>query len=70
MPDAADVTALLAEEPDVARRVAEMLDVACAQARAVVRRHAGVIRRLAELLVDREIVSGAKVEALMAGKVP
>ncbi|WP_159994026.1 AAA family ATPase [Roseomonas sp. 18066] len=68
MPDTANVPALLAEQPDVARGVAGMLDAAYAEARAVVRRHAGVIRRLADLLVDREIVSGAQVEALMAGK--
>jgi cell division protease FtsH len=68
MPDAADVPALLVEEPDVARRVAEMLDAAYAEARAVVRRHATVIRRLADLLVDREIVSGAEVEAMVAGE--
>ncbi|MDJ0390066.1 AAA family ATPase [Roseomonas sp. E05] len=68
MPDAADVPTLLAEQPDVARRVAGMLDAAYAEARTVVRRHAAVIRRLADLLVDREIVSRAEVEALVAGE--
>ncbi|WP_419898644.1 hypothetical protein [Roseomonas sp. USHLN139] len=67
MPDPADVPALLAEQPDVAHGVAQMLDEGYAEARAVVRRHAEVIRRLAQLLVDREIVSGTEVEALVAG---
>ncbi|WBV42518.1 AAA family ATPase [Pseudoroseomonas cervicalis] len=67
-PEPADVPALLAGHPKVARRVAGMLEAAYSEARAVVRRHAGVIRRLADLLVDREIVSGAEVEAVVAGR--
>ncbi|ONG59163.1 hypothetical protein BKE38_00375 [Pseudoroseomonas deserti] len=52
MPDPADVPTLLAEEPDVARRVTGRLDAACADARTAVRRHAGLLRRLASRLAS------------------
>ncbi|MDJ0388279.1 AAA family ATPase [Roseomonas sp. E05] len=66
LPDAAGVPALLAARPDVARRVGEMLDAAYAETRSVVRRHGLAICRLADLLVAKETVPGAEIEALVS----
>ncbi|ONG57891.1 hypothetical protein BKE38_03745 [Pseudoroseomonas deserti] len=60
MPGPADVPALLAEQPDVAHGVAGMLDAAYAAARAVARRHAEVIRRLAQFAGGTRDCNGAR----------
>ena len=66
MPEVAEVPAILAARPDVARRVGEILDAAYAEARAIVRRRRAAVERLAELLMAREVVEGSEIECLVA----
>lgn len=59
---------LLATRPLLARQVQAKLADAYAQARGAIVQHCAVVERIAELLLERETLEGAEVEALLAAE--
>lgn len=56
--------------PAVEQRVSTMLADAYAQSLAVLRQHRPALEAVIEMLVDRETLSGAEVEAVVHHRVP
>lgn len=69
--DGPEVAALVLARPDIARRAETRLEAAYGEARALLRRHRAVLDAVVAALLEREVLEGAEVEAILrAGRQP
>jgi cell division protease FtsH len=66
MPTAVTLPEMLRQDPDLAARVRQVLDVAYAEALDLIRRHAVAVEALAAALLDRRALDGAEAAAIVA----
>jgi ATP-dependent Zn protease len=65
--DGQEMAALMMAQPDVAQRVETRLEAAYGEARAVLRRHRAELDAVVAALLEREVLEGAEVEAILRG---